>query len=212
MELIVGAALIIVIVAWCFVRSKAQAHQTVARRPTTNRQPTPSALHTDLPSKNTSPSEPTSTFELEQAPPYAEIADPRGGVRNISAHEVNTYFEPVRKKLASLRKVAANSTRTAQAFRQNGGATPDVGKYRQAHEDAIALTAETERLLDTILFESDSSSIRYSDLLESVIDVELQLEENLTDIGDIEAGISSRNSSADDPLSALRHRAQQDRT
>lgn len=211
MELIIAAALIAVIVAWWFARSKARRDKTAAQRPTPDYKPIPPALQPDLPAENASPSEPASPSQADLVRPYAEIADPGGGVRDISAEEVSAYFEPVRKKLASLRKVAANSARTAQAFSQNGGATPDVGVYSRAHKDALSLITETESLLDIILFDADSSSTKYYDLLESAVDVEAELEENLADLADIAAEIASGNFLANEPVRAARQKAQQAR-
>jgi hypothetical protein len=121
----------------------------------------------------------------------AEIADPNGGVREISSEEVSAYFRPVRTKLASLRKVAASSTRVAGAFAQSGGTTPNVEMYRRAHWDAVALTAETEGLLDIILFGAEADSNSYDELLERVINVEMELEESLESISRTEAQIAS---------------------
>lgn len=208
MELFVAAALIAVIVAWWFAWSKAQGARTADRQPTPDYRPIPPAHRTDLTAENTSPSEPASTSQPEQVRPFAEIADPHGGVRDISADEVRAYFEPIRKKLASLRKVAAYSARIAQAFSQNGGATPNVETYHQAHKDAVALTAEIEGLLDIILFEADSSSNRYYDLLERVIDVEVELEENLADIADIAAKIALGDFLPNEPVRAAKLKAQ----
>lgn len=54
--------------------------------------------------------------------------------------------------------------------------------HRRAHADAIALTAQTEALLDIMLFGSEADSNRYDELLERVVDVEMELEENLASI------------------------------
>lgn len=58
MELFVAAALIAVIAAWWFARSKAQGARTADQQPTPDYRPIPPALRTDLPAENTSPSEP----------------------------------------------------------------------------------------------------------------------------------------------------------
>jgi hypothetical protein len=63
--------------------------------------------------------------------------------------------------------------------------------YRRAHRDAVILTAETEGLLDIILFGAEADSNSHDELLERVIDVEMELEENLELITKTEAQIAS---------------------
>jgi cytoskeletal protein RodZ len=193
MELIVAVALLSLFGAWWIARARAspkveQAEKQQAEAEYSSNFATPL---TDVQSERKPPQDASAPAEPQRDRPFAEIADPNGGVREISADEVTAYFQPIRTKLASLRKVAANSTRVAKAFAQSGGATPNLETYRRAHRDAVALTAEIEGLLDIILFEAEADSNRYDELLERVIDAETELEESLESISRTEAQIAS---------------------
>ena len=126
MELIAGAALIALICAWWIFQAQArhQAKNTATQGPAAD-YPIPPALRADLPPENTSYSDPGGTPELKRISSYAEIVDPSGGVREISAEEVSALFRPIQTKLASLRKTAVNSTRA--------GGRPLLSKAIGAH-------------------------------------------------------------------------------
>ena len=192
MELIAGAALIALICAWWIFQAQArhQAKNTATQGPAAD-YPIPPALRADLPPENTSYSDPGGTPELKRISSYAEIVDPSGGVREISAEEVSALFRPIQTKLASLRKTAVNSTRVAQTFAQSGGPTPLVESYRSAHREAITLAGKTERLIDIILFENEAGLNEYQELLDRIVDVEIEIEDNLALIRDIENEIAS---------------------
>lgn len=193
MELIVAVALLAIFGAWWIVRAKAGRNNEQVAHQQTKLEDSPTLL-TSLPPESSSPHQTTAAAAKPQRDRlFAEMADPNGGIREISSDEVSAYFRPVRTRLASLRKVAANSTRIAMAFAQSGGATPNVEMYRRAHRDAVALTAETEGLLDIILFGTEADSNSHDELLERVIDVEMELEENLELIAKTEAQIASGN-------------------
>lgn len=189
MELTAAVALIALICAWWIIRAKAR--QQANPRPTADYRPIRPALRTDLPPENTCPSEPVVTAEPKQARPYAAIADPSGGVREISAEEVSALFRPIQTMVASLRKTAVNSTRVAQTFAQSGGPTPVVENYRRAHREAVGLTEKTERLVDVIYFENEASLKKYQEVLDRIIDVEMELEDNLALIAEVEHKIAS---------------------
>jgi cytoskeletal protein RodZ len=189
MELMVVAALLVLFGAWWLVRAgTARTSSETAREQTTpERGFTPPTLLRESASESLAPQDTTAPAVSRQASPFAEIVDPKGGVREISAEEVSACFRPVQTRLASLRKVAANATRVANAFERSGGPTPSVEKYRRAHTDAVVLTALTEGLLDTILFAAQADAKSYEGLLERVIDVEMKLEENLATIAHVES-------------------------
>jgi hypothetical protein len=193
MELIVAVALLSLFGAWWIARGKASRNveQVAKQQAGAEHSSIPPTLLTDAQSERKPPQDTSAPAEPQRDRPFAEIADPNGGVREISADEVSAYFQPIRTKLASLRKVAANSTRVARAFAQSGGATPNVAMYGRAHGDAVALTAETDELLDIILFGAEADSNRYEELLERVIDVEMELDEDLASIGQVEIEIAS---------------------
>lgn len=193
MELMVAVTLLALFGAWWIVRSKTNRNsgQVARQRTTLERSLTPPTLLTNAQSERPAPQNTLAPAEPQPALAFAEIVDPRGGVREISAKEVSAYFLPVRTKLASLRQVAANSTRVAKAFEQSGGPTPHLELYRSAHTDAVALTAETAGLLDIMLFASQADSNSYDDLLEYVIDVEIELEDNIATIVHVESEIAS---------------------
>ncbi|HEY0032419.1 MAG TPA: hypothetical protein VGB81_04070 [Devosia sp.] len=184
MELIVTVALLALFGAWWIARGKTgrSGKQITFQQATPELSSTAPKLPIEGQFETRSPPDIVASTERKGFSPFAEIADPNGGVRGISAEEVSAYFRPVETKLASLRKVAANSTRVAKAFERSGGLTPSVDMYRRAHADAIALTAQTEALLDIMLFGSEADSNRYDELLERVVDVEMELEENLASI------------------------------
>ncbi len=192
MELIFAVALLALFGAWWIIRAKAvRNHEQVENQQTPEHRSTPPTLHTNLQPEGLSPHQSPAPAKPERDHPFAEIADSNGGVREISADEINAYFRPVRAKLASLGKVAANSKRIARTFAQNGGTAPNVETYRRAYSDAVALTAETEGLLDIILFGAEADANSYDELLERVIDVEIELEESLELIARTEAQIAS---------------------
>jgi hypothetical protein len=210
MELIVAVALLALFGAWWIARVKAgrNVEQVDEQQTTPEYRSTPPTPHTNLQPEGLSHYQTPANAKPERDHPFAEIADPNGGVREISADEVSAYFRPIRTKLASLGKVAANSTRIARAFAQSGGATPDVETYRRAHRDAVALTAETEGLLDTILFGAEADSNSYDELLEQVIDVEMELEESLELIARTEAQIASGDFLSAQPKRMAKSKAQ----
>jgi hypothetical protein len=193
MELIVAVALLSLFGAWWIARGKASRNveQVEKLQAGAEHSSIPPTLLTDAQSERNPPQDTLPSAEPKGNRAFAEIADPNGGVREISSEEVSAYFRPVRTKLASLRKVAVNCTRVAGAFAQSGGTTPNVGMYRRAHGDAVALTAEIEGLLDIILFGAEADSNSYDELLERVINVEMELEESLESISRTEAQIAS---------------------
>ena len=195
MEIIVALALIALFGAWWIIQSRAggKSQEITDQRQATDHLPGVPTPRTDLPLEGLSARETEFIGHSTQSLPYAEIVDPNGGVRQISSDEVSAYFRPVQTKLASLRKVAVNSTRVSRAFAQSGGATPSAETYRRAHRDAVALTAETEGLLDIILFGAEADANGHDELLERVIDVEVELEESLGLIAKTEAQIASGN-------------------
>ena len=193
MELMAAVALIALICAWWIVQAQGQqqAKNTTTQQPAADSPSIPAAPRTDLPPENASHSKPGGTLELKPIRPYAEIVDPNGGVREISAEEVSALFRPLERMFASLRKTAVNSTRVAQNFARSGGPTPDVESYRSAHRGAVTLTRETERLLDIILFGEEADQQKYQELLDRIVDVEMEIEDNFALIRDIENEIAS---------------------
>ena len=208
MELIVALVLIALIGAWWIARTRARrkAQLHAAQRPPSDARPTLPEIRTGFPFERFSPSEHRVTTEPKLTGPYAEMVDQHGGVREISTQEVTALFQPVRTRLASLRKVAANSTRVSQAFGKMGGATPDLETYRGAHREAAALAEKTEGLLDLILFQTEGSSTEYDDLLERVIDVGVELEENLAFIADVESEVISGNFVSIEPVQGAKQK------
>jgi hypothetical protein len=189
----VVAALLVLFGAWWIVRAGAKrtGSETAREQTTPERGFTPPTLLRGSPSESLAPQDTTAPAEPRQASPFAEIVDPKSGVREISAEEVSACFRPVQTKLTSLRKVAANTSRVANAFERSGGPTPNVEMYRRAHIDAVALSAQTEGLLDIILFAAPADAKSYDDLLERVIDVEIEMEENLATIVHVEAEMAA---------------------
>jgi len=208
MELIVALALMAAIVAWWIARTRAQrkTRLNAAQRAPSDGRSTLPVIRNGVSPERPSPLEDSVTTQPRLIRPYAEMADQNGGVREASAEEVTALFQPIRTRLGSLRKVAANSTRVAQAFGRTGGATPNLDIYRGAHREAAGLAEKTEALLDLILFATDGSSNEYNDLLERLIDVGLELEENLTFVADVEAKVVSGTFIPVEPVKATKAR------
>jgi hypothetical protein len=101
MELIVAVALLAIFGAWWIVRAKAgRNNEQVAHQQTKlEDSPTSPTLPTSLPLESLSPHQFTAEAKPKRDRPFAEIADPNGGVREISSDEVSAYFRPVRTSL-----------------------------------------------------------------------------------------------------------------